>query len=188
MDRGAVRRAAPPTLSRPVARTDAEPAADIEAAALVPAPAEDVFAFLADLRNHWIVADRFVRVVRLDAHDGGPANGGRVRLQGPLGFGRTVTTRVVASTAPRLLIGTAELGAGTRARVRWALAEHGEATRVRLAAEVEQAAFFDRLLLRVGGRAWLARRFEATLEGLVEEFASGRRRAETPFSRLPTPR
>jgi uncharacterized protein YndB with AHSA1/START domain len=157
-----------------VAWIDAEPAADVEAAALVPAPAEEVFAFLADLGNHWMVTDRFVEVVDLHATDGQPANGGRVRLRGPLGVRRTVTTRVVASKEPRLLIGTAELGRGTRARVSWALAGHGESTRVRLAAAVERAGSLDRALLRLGGRVWLKRRFEATLAGLVEEFASGR--------------
>jgi hypothetical protein len=48
-----------------VASVDTEPTADIEAAALVPAPPEDVFAFLSDLRNHWRLADRFVEVLTL---------------------------------------------------------------------------------------------------------------------------
>lgn len=151
---------------------DAEPTADVEAVALVPAPPEAVFAFLDDLGNHWIVADRFVEVVDLHSPACGPAAGGRVRLRGPLGVRRTVTTRVVASKAPRLLIGTAEIGTGTRARVSWALAEHRGSTRVRLAAGVERATRLDRMLLAIGGRRWLRARFEATLAGLVEEFAS----------------
>ena len=156
---------------------DAEPAADVEAAALVPASVEEVFAFLADLGNHWMVADRFVSVVDLHGPEQGPADGGVVRLRGPLGVRRTVTTRVVASKPSRLLIGTAEIEGGTRARVSWSLAEHRGATRVRLAAAIERASALDRLLLRVGGRAWLQRRFDATVDGLVEEFASGRRGA-----------
>ncbi|HEX8053232.1 MAG TPA: SRPBCC family protein [Thermoleophilaceae bacterium] len=151
---------------------DAEPAADVEAVAVVPAPPEAVFAFLDDLGNHWIVADRLVEVLDLHTPDGGPAAGGRVRLRGPLGVHRTVTTRVVASKAPRLLIGTAEIGSGTRARVSWALAEHRGSTRVRLAAAVERAARVDRALLALGGRRWLRARFESTLAGLVEEFAA----------------
>jgi uncharacterized protein YndB with AHSA1/START domain len=158
-----------------VAWIDAEPAADVEAAALIPAPSEEVFAFLADLGNHWMVTDRFVSVVDLHGPEQGPADGGVVQLRGPLGVRRTVTTRVVAAKAPRLLIGTAEMSGGTRARVSWALAEHIGSTRVRLAAAIEHASALDRLLLRMGGRAWLQRRFEATLDGLVEEFASGRR-------------
>jgi hypothetical protein len=157
-----------------VAWIDAEPAADVEAAALVPAPAEEVFAFLADLGNHWMVTDRFVQVIELNE----PGDGGRVRLRGPLGVRRTVTTRVVASKAPRLLIGTAEIGPHTRARVSWSLASHGESTRVRLAAAVERAGVLDRALLALGARRWLEGRFEATLEGLMQEFASGRPGAE----------
>ena len=160
---------------------DAEPDADIEAIALVAAPPEDVFAFLADLGNHWIVADRFVEVIDLHRPGGIRAEGGEVRLRGPLGVRRTVTTRVVAAKAPRLLIGTAELGSGTRARVSWALAGHLESTRVRLAASVERAGALDRALLALGGRWWLRRRFAATLDGLVEEFAVRRRVSRTPI-------
>src|SRR5919199_4644278 len=130
-----------------MANVDAEPRADIEAAALVPAPPEDVFAFLTDLRNHWRLADRFVEVVTLEASDGVHADGGQVRMRGPFGIRRTATTRVVAAREPRLLIGTAELPGGTRARVSWTIAGRLRTTRVRLAADVEQATALDRLLL-----------------------------------------
>jgi uncharacterized protein YndB with AHSA1/START domain len=154
-----------------VAWIDAEPSADFEATALVPAPCEDVFDFLDDLGNHWIVADRFVEVLDLHRPGGdGRAEGGQVRLRGPLGMRRTVTTRVVAVKPPRLLIGTAEIGERTRARVSWSLAGHLETTRVRLAAGIERTSGFDRLLLALGGRWWLRRRFAATLDGLVAEF------------------
>ena len=160
---------------------DAEPDADIEATALVAAPPEEVFAFLADLGNHWIVADRFVEVLDLHGSDGARAEGGQVRVRGPLGIRRTATTRVVATRAPRLLIGTAEVGAGTRARVSWSLAAHLGSTRVRLAATVERAAPADRALLALGGRWWLRRRFASTLDGLVEQFAAA------PVSPQPIP-
>jgi hypothetical protein len=152
----------------------AEPDADIEATATVAARPEEVFAFLADLGNHWIVADRFVEVVELHRSDGARADGGQVRVRGPLGLRRTATTRVVASKAPKLLIGTAEMGPGTRARVSWSLAGHLDVTRVRLAAAVERATALDRAVLALGGRWWLQRRFAATLDGLVEEFGSER--------------
>ena len=148
---------------------DAEPDADIQATAVVPAPSQEVFGFLDDLGNHWIVADRFVEVVDLH-RPAGRAEGGTVRLRGPLGMRRSVVTRVAAVKPPRLLIGTAELGSGTRARVSWALAEHRGTTRVRLAARVERCSRLDRALLALGGRWWLRRRFAATLAGLVDEF------------------
>jgi hypothetical protein len=161
-----------------VAWIHAEPTADVEATAVVPAPCEDVFDFLDDLGNHWIVTDRFVEV--LDLHRAGAdgrARGGLVRLRGPLGVRRTVTTRVVAVKAPRLLIGTAEIGGRTRARVSWSLAGHLESTRVRLTAGIERASWLDRALLALGGRWWLRRRFAATLDGLVAEFEGRRDRS-----------
>jgi uncharacterized protein YndB with AHSA1/START domain len=155
-----------------VAWIDAEPAADVEATVVVAAPPEDVFAFLDDLGNHWIVADRFVQVLDIHRDGDGRAAGGAVRLRGPLGVRRTVTTRVVAVKPPRLLIGTAEMAGGTRARVSWSLAGHLGSTRVRLAAAVEHATPLDRALLALGGRRWLRRRFASTLDGLATEFAA----------------
>jgi uncharacterized protein YndB with AHSA1/START domain len=170
-----------------VASDNAEPTADVEAAALVPAPPEDVFAFLSDLRNHWRLADRFVEVLTLESSDGGCADGGRVRVRGPLGLRRTVTTRVVAARAPRLLIGTAELASGTRARVSWVIAGRLGSSRVRLAAELEQARPLDRLLLAAGGRWWLRRRFASTLERLGRELGERDEASQPPprrFSRV----
>lgn len=148
---------------------DADGTPEIEAAAIVPAAPEDVFAFLSDLRNHWRLADRFVEVVTLESDDGEAATGGRVRLRGPLGLRRTATTRVVASREPRLIIGTAELSGGSRARVSWILAQRLRSTRVRLVAEIERAGPLDRALLALGGRRWLRRRFASTLERLARE-------------------
>jgi carbon monoxide dehydrogenase subunit G len=148
-----------------------EAAGEIEAVALVPAAPEDVFAFLSDLANHWRLLDKQVDAVELDG------DRAVVRLRGPLGVRRTVRTRVTVAREPRLIIGIAELGTSTRARVSWTLAGRLGETRVRLAAEVEQAGTFDRILLAVGGRAWLERRFVYGLERLAERFRA----------RLPTP-
>jgi uncharacterized protein YndB with AHSA1/START domain len=148
-----------------------EAAGEIEAVSLVPAAPEEVFEFLSDLANHWRLVDRFVEVLSLD---GTPADRAVVRLRGPLGVRRTVHTHVIAARSPRLIIGIAELGERTRARVSWTLAGRLGETRVRLAAEVEQASGPDRLLLTLGGRAWLERRFAFGLERLAQRFASPR--------------
>jgi uncharacterized protein YndB with AHSA1/START domain len=142
---------------------------EIEAVALVPASPEDVFEFLSDLANHWRLLDRHVDVVELD---GRPPDRAVVRLRGPLGVRRTVRTHVIARRNPRLIIGIAELGEGTRARVSWTLGGRLRETRVRLAAEVEQASSFDRMLLALGGRTWLERRFAFGLERLADRFAT----------------
>lgn len=146
--------------------------AAIEAAALVPAAAEEVFDFLSDLSNHWRLVDRFVDVVEVEGPSEAAPESAVVRLRGPAGVHRTVRTRVTTARRPRLIVGVAELGDGTRARVSWTLAGRLGQTRVRLAAEVEHADTLDRLLLALGGRAWLRRRFAHGLEALAERFAA----------------
>jgi uncharacterized protein YndB with AHSA1/START domain len=145
-----------------------EAAGEIEAVALVPAAPEEVFAFLSDLSNHWRLLDTHVDVLELD---GSPPNRAVVRLRGPLRVRRTVHTHVTAAREPRLIIGVAALGDGTRALVSWTLAARLGETRVRLAAEVEHATAFDRLLLALGGRVWLERRFAFGLDRLAARFS-----------------
>jgi uncharacterized protein YndB with AHSA1/START domain len=149
-----------------VAGDEAALSADIEATALIPAPPEEVFEFLCDLANHWRLADRHLRVVALD----GDKDGAVVRIRGPLGVRRTAHTHVTASRRPRLVIGVAELGDGTRARVSWTLAGRMNQTRVRLAADVENATPLDRMLLALGGRIWMRRVFRHALARLADRF------------------
>ena len=145
----------------------------IEATRVVPAPREDVFAFLSDLGNHWAVAGRWIEVVALD----GGGDGGRVRIRGPLGLRRTASTSVDRVHPPDRLEGTALLGR-TRAEVAWTLhARDAAATEVELAAVVVRAGAFDRIVLGLGGAAWMRRLFAATLAHLAERFAARRARA-----------
>src|SRR3954447_20245836 len=123
----------------------------IEASRVVAASPEAVFSFLASLENHWKLAGRWVEVVSID--DGS----GRVRIHGPLGLRRTARTTVVDAEPSHVMHGTAELSGGTLARVAWELGEDAGGTAVRLSAEVEKAAPGDRLLLALGGRAWMRR-------------------------------
>jgi hypothetical protein len=130
----------------------------------VAAAPEAVFGFLASLENHWKLAGRWVEVVSIE--DGS----GRVRICGPLGLRRTARTVVVDAQPSHVMHGTAELSGGTLARVAWELGEDAGGTTVRLSAEVERASAGDRVLLALGGRAWMERRFEAILERLGEQF------------------
>jgi polyketide cyclase/dehydrase/lipid transport protein len=121
---------------------------------------------LHDLDNHWLLADRFIEVVHLD----GAGEGGKVRLRGPLGLGRTVTTRVVTAEPASSIVGTAGLSGGTQATVRWTLTPAEGGTLVELAAFVERAGTLDRLLLAAGARRWLRRRFSSILARLAQRF------------------
>ena len=133
----------------------------------VAAPPDTLFAYLADLEQHWQLADRFIEVVRIERPaDGGPARGGVVRMRGPLGIRRTARTNVVGAEPPARLSGVAHVGSGTIARVSWTLHPAGAGTGVRLEATVEHASLLDRALLALGGRRWLERRFGTILETL----------------------
>ena len=159
----------------------------IAAEALVPAPAEEVFGYLSDLRNHWQLADRFVEVLSLERPEGAseadPASGGRVRIRGPFGLHRTAATRVAAMDAPRRMTGSAHVGRAATAEVSWTLSPSDDQTGVRLEARVLAAGVLDRLLLTLGGRAWLRRRFAGVLERLGQRFSGDpRNRQADDFS------
>lgn len=144
---------------------------EIRAQGVVPAPREQVFDFLAQLENHWVLADRWIEVVALESEPGGEFDRATVRVRGPLGLSRELRTRVVVGEPPHTLRGSAESGPRTRAAIVWSLAEEGEATRVGLAAEIEAMSAIDRLLWTLGGRNWMQRRFAAVVAGLGRRFA-----------------
>ena len=121
-----------------------------------------MFAFLADLRNHWHLSRRFAELASLDAD----AAGGRVRIRGPFGTSRVARTRVEEAVPASRLRGRAEIGRGTVGEVRWTIAPSGEGSRVTLAADVVSTAAVDRALLALGGRWWLGRMFAEALEQL----------------------
>ena len=155
------------------AMTNAADGFDVRATRSVPAEVADVFAFLADLENHWLLADRFVEVVELSGPPGG-RTGGRVRVRGPLGLRRTAAIRIDAARPADEVRGTAEMSGGTVARVRWLLRSEGRRTLVTLGATIEAARPLDRLLLRAGGLAWMTGRFEGALAALEHALATPR--------------
>lgn len=132
----------------------------VVARAEVPVPREELYARLADLRSHWRIAGRWVEPLALDD------DGGVVRLRGPLGMTRTVRTSLDDREAPRRLAGAAVVG-GTEAEISWTFEERGATTLVTLRADVLRATAWDRVVLFVFARRWLARRFAATLSRLT---------------------
>jgi hypothetical protein len=123
-----------------------------------------IFAFLDDLANHWRLAGRWIEVVALHPH-GGPTRGATVRLRGPAGVSRVVTTAVVEARPPALLHGHAEVGV-TRASVRWHVDGDGRRSHVAVEVELVRAHVLDRVLWALGGRRWLAARLGDALERL----------------------
>jgi uncharacterized protein YndB with AHSA1/START domain len=139
----------------------------IDATRTIPVERAALFDFLSDLENHWLLAGRLVEVLELEGPEGA-RTGGRIRMRGPLGLGRTARTTVRSARAPKHMEGRAELGTRTTASVRWTLTPASGCTEVELAARVERAAALDRILLALGGGAWLRRLFTKTLYRLEE--------------------
>jgi carbon monoxide dehydrogenase subunit G len=138
----------------------------VQAAAIVGASPEAVFAFLADLENHWSLTSGWVEVRRLDRVGSGPARGGRVRLHGPLGLRRTAHTQLLELDPPARVAGTAAVGRRTRATIAWDLVPDGDATLVRLSARIDRLGLVDRLLWATVGQRVMARGFPAVLARL----------------------
>ena len=137
----------------------------VRAERLLSASRESVFEFLADLENHWLITDRFVRVLSLDG-PAGARRGGEVLIRAPFGLSRTASIRVEDSQPPAELVGSAAVGDVTRAEVRWSLTQEGAGTRVRLSARLLSASRGDRLLWAAGGKMWMRRRLARALAGL----------------------
>jgi hypothetical protein len=125
----------------------------------VPRPRDELYEQLAHLPGHWQLAGRWVEPIELRD------DGGMVRVRGPLGLHRTITTELTELRPPECVAGEAAIG-GTRAEIQWLLDEDGAGTLVTLRADVIEAGTLDRALLALGGRRWMAGRFAATLERL----------------------
>jgi hypothetical protein len=159
----------------------------------LPVGRDEAFAFLSRPHNHRrLVTDR-IAIRELDVSSDGTLRGARMVLRGPLWLRRAARTRVVSFRSPAHLAGTARIGSGTEVKVRWDLERAGAGTTVAaLSATVTRLALTERILLAVGGRAWVRRLFDATLERLACEvclqagriYADGRREGQA--WRLPT--
>ncbi len=95
-----------------------------------------------------------------------------LRIRGPLGVQRTARTQVDFADPVDEMGGSAELGRGKSADVRWVLRSHEAVTAVTLGAIIRRAAARDRVLLALGGTAWMRRRFDDTLRALDDHLAA----------------
>ena len=143
----------------------------LSAARTLAADPETAYLFLGDLENHWDLADRFVRVIRLDGPLGA-RDRGEIRVRGPLGLSRRVLTRVVAKEAPSRIEGIARVGRRTEARISWSLQRDADGSRVELTATELSLGALDRVLLALGGRLWLRRRFTVVLDRLAQRLTA----------------
>jgi uncharacterized protein YndB with AHSA1/START domain len=142
---------------------------------LVLAPPDTVFRYLEDLANHERLAPRTADLMRL-CRQPGHLDQATVRLRGPLGLRRTASTELVRTEPPRLLVGRAVLGSRTTASVSWTIATAPAGSVVSLSATIEAAGLLDSVVLHLGGRSWIARRFSLALDSLAAqlEYEPGR--------------
>ena len=133
----------------------------------IPAPAEAVIRFLADLEHHVRLAPESVQLIRLSQPPGRPAHA-LVRLTGPLGIERMASTELLQTRLANSIAGQARIGKRTVASVTWCAEENGAGSVVTLSATVDAASPIDRMVLILGGGRWLARRFDTALERLSE--------------------
>ncbi len=143
---------------------------DIAATRHIPAPRETVFAFLANLENHAALGRGSVEFQSLE-HRAGGASEAVVRLRGPLAISRTASTVISGTRAPESICGRAWIGSRTRAFVSWNIESASHGSTVSLRATVERSGLLDGLLLRLGGRWWLKRRFATALRCLSHQLA-----------------
>jgi hypothetical protein len=143
----------------------------IVASRLIAVPPVAVFRYLEDLANHTSLAPRSAQVLSFERRPGS-LDRAVVRLDGPLGIRRTASTELVRGQAPSLIAGRARIGARTEACVTWRIASAPQGSLVVLHATVEAAGPLDAILLRLGGRGWIARRFAAALESLAHHLVA----------------
>jgi hypothetical protein len=81
---------------------------------------------------------------------------------------RTASTELLQTRLANSIAGQARIGERTVASVAWCVDENDRGSVVTLRAVVDAAGPVDRVVLLLGGRRWLARRFEAALQRLSD--------------------
>jgi hypothetical protein len=142
----------------------------VSASAIVEGTPDELFRFLSRLENHFRLSDGSLRLISVrHPTRASCAARGLVEIRGPLGLSRLAVTCLPVLERPHRLAGTAHIGRRTWASIVWVLEPWGTRTRVALVAEVRAATPVDRLLLVLGGRTWLRRRFMTALRRLDQK-------------------
>lgn len=160
----------------------------IRTSRVVPVSPADTFAFLRQPQNHRRLTTQRIRLLELNLTETGELSGALMLIHGPLGLRRLARTKLESTREPAELQGTAWVGTGTEARVRWDLRPlAGGHTVVTLTATFISPATLDRLLLLAGGRLWARRLFADTLERLAGQLTSPSAAAPAPPSPVSAP-
>ena len=135
---------------------------EFSAARSISAPAERIFVYLERLEHQFeLIGSRAERLATAGASM-------RVRLRGPVGIRRTVRASLTYARSPESIVGRAEAGRSSRATVRWSIQRSDVGSWVQVIAHADALGPVDAMLVRLGGRRWLARSLELALETLEE--------------------
>jgi uncharacterized protein YndB with AHSA1/START domain len=156
----------------------------VQTSALIGAPREQVFDFLADIANHVAFTDHYLRDWHLTRERSvGPGAGARFRVRAPgmrFAWGDVTFTEV---RRPHLIVEEGRMGKGNRIRTRgiYELVDGPSGmTRVTFTFQSKPVMPSDRIAEALGGRWWVARmqrRALTRLRDLMEGACSGARQA-----------
>jgi hypothetical protein len=135
---------------------------ELRAAKSIAAPPERVYAFLESFDRHVELIHDRVEPLAVDS------TGSTLRLCGPLGVRRTLSTTLTYSQSPTGIVGRVKAGQRTRGTVRWSIQHSDRGSWVEIVGRTEVLGVLDAMLLRLGGRRWLVRSLHHALEGLEE--------------------
>ncbi len=137
--------------------------APVIATRTVAADGDVVREFLSDPVNQWRLASGFADVVGLQP--AGARCDARLRL--PLGARLRASLYVKGSRTARVLTAEVKLRRTTVAWATWILTSYRGTTEVDLAVHLKSRSLGARLVLRLGGRRWIARRLALALAALA---------------------
>jgi uncharacterized protein YndB with AHSA1/START domain len=159
-------------------------------------PREEVFDYLADIANHPEFTDHFMVDWHLTREESyGAGAGARYKVEAPLNRFSWGDTTFVEVERPRRIVEAGRTGKYNRIRTLGVYELEpaaGNSTRVRFTLQTEPKTPSDKLMERLGGRAWMKRKLGKAMKRLQsileEDHGRGRRATIAGGARKPATR
>jgi uncharacterized protein YndB with AHSA1/START domain len=140
-------------------------------------PRREVFAYLADVANHPEFTDHFMKDWHLTREDSyGLGAGARFKMDQPLNRFPWGDATIIQVDSPRLIVEAGRTGKFNRIRTLgvYELEQAAsDTTRVRYTLQTEPKMPSDKLLERLGGRAWTRRKLKKAMRRLTTILEEG---------------
>ncbi len=151
----------------------------VSSTVVVDRPAEEVFAYLADIANHAEFSDHYLEEFRLTREDSiGVGAGARFRLDAPFNRFSWADVTIIEAHAPQRIVERGRTGKFNRIRLVsvWELEPVGASTRVTLTTETERPRLPSDRLMELLARRWFRRNQRRALKRLQAILEEGRDR------------